>query len=46
MTGGQPHSSWAVSLANVKGGVFQVLPGVVKAGTDVVSCSTPWWARL
>jgi len=40
MARGQPHSSWAISLAGIKG-VLIAVPGVVKSGTDVINCSNP-----
>ena len=42
MTRGRPQSSWAISLADVKRGLFQRdVPGVEKAGTDIISRSDP-----
>ena len=47
MAEGEPHSSWAISLAEVKRGVFQRdVPGVVKAVTHVISSSDPWRANM
>ena len=43
----RPHSSRAFSLANVKSEVFQRdVPVVGKAGTDVISRSDTWLARV
>jgi len=51
MTGGCLHSSSAISLADgsdVTRRMFEkTVPGlVVKAGTDVISRSDPWRARM
>ena len=44
---GWPLSSWVISLADVKGWVFQRdVSEVVKVGTDVISDSDPWCARI
>ena len=46
-TRGQPHSLWAISLADVKGGGFERdVPGVERAGIDLVSHSNPRHARM
>ena len=47
MTGGWPHSLWAISLAEHKRRVLQMdLPGVPVADTDVIHSSTSWWAWM
>jgi len=47
MAGGQPHSSWAISLPEL---IFTVLqrnqPGIWLTDSDVISSSDPWHAMM
>ena len=46
MTGGRPHFLLAISLPEVKKGVLQRGVPEEKTGTDGVSSSDPWHARM
>ena len=47
MTIGQPHSLWAISLADAKRELFERdVPGWRRAGIDVTSHSDPWCERM